>query len=78
MSASPAPAPVFSSVGYEICDERLAALREVTIRSSNDPVPRLGDLFTIVRAAMLHDLVVLDVLKCGADWAARCRVIGVG
>ena len=76
MSAS-APSPMFPCDGYEIRDERLAEYREVVIRSDDGPTPRRGDLFTIISNAVLHDLMVLDVLRAGSDWTARCRVVGV-
>ncbi len=68
---------MFPSESYQIRDERLAEHREVMICSDDGPVPRAGDLFTIVKDAALHDLMVLDVLRGGADWTARCRVVGV-
>ena len=68
---------MFPCGGYEIRDERLAEFREVLIQADDGPVPRRGDLFTIVREAGLHDLVVLDVLRGQADWTARCRVVGL-
>jgi hypothetical protein len=69
------PASPFACGGYDIGDERLASHREVMIHSSDGPVPRLGDPFTIMRDKALLDLVVLAVLRTGLDWTARCQVV---
>ena len=66
---------MFPCAGYAIGDERLTSHREVMIRCSDGPVPRLGDPFTIMRDKAMLDLVVLSVLRTGLDWTARCQVV---
>ena len=66
------PQPLFACNGYDIGEERLASHREVVIQSEDGPLPRLGDPFTIMHEATLHDLVVLDVSRREKGWSARC------
>jgi|GEM_PF-5186970 len=75
----PADRPIpslFRCGDYAIGDRRMARHHEVTIRSSETPIPRRGDRFTILRDQALQDLTVTDVSRRGDAWTARCRLGG--
>jgi hypothetical protein len=64
----------FSRTGYEILDEDLATLGEVTIWSVDPLVPRLGDLFNIEADGEVHELAVYSLTTFKGGWSAACRV----
>ena len=66
----------FSSSGYEILDDELAARREVTIWSVNPLVPLIGDVFIVESCGVTHDVVVIELTTFrNGGWSARTRVV---
>ncbi len=68
------PPPLFRCGVYDITEPRLARGREISIRSAQEPVPRCGDQFTILRDEVLRDVVVTTVERRGQDWTAFCTL----
>lgn len=66
--------PPFHCGEYDITERRLKRRQEVSIRSVQEPVPRCGDRFTIVREEGLRDVTVSAVLRRGSEWTAVCTV----
>ena len=64
----------FAESGYQIVDDALASRREVAIWSLDPLAPRLGDLFTVDRRGVVHELSVVELSTFKGGWSARCRV----
>jgi hypothetical protein len=67
----------FAESGYEIVDDALASRREVAIWSLDPLTPRLGDLFTVERRGVVHELSVVELSTFKGGWSARCRISDV-
>jgi hypothetical protein len=67
----------FSECGYDIVDDGLTSRREVAIASGDPLAPRLGDLFTVERRGVVHELAVIRTSMRRGRWSAICRVSDV-
>ena len=65
----------FSRTGYEILDEHLATLGEVTIWSVDPLIPRLDDRFTIENGGCIHEIAVYSLTTFKGGWSAACRLL---
>ncbi len=67
----------FAPGGFEILDSRLADHGEVTLWAVSGTAPSAGELFTIERNAVLHDLSVVEVRGHSPGWSALCRRVEI-
>jgi hypothetical protein len=71
----PTPRPLFGDHDYELSYAPRPGGLEVRIRGRRATAPAVGDVYTLDRSQVIHDVVVTEVRREGpGPWSARCSV----